>query len=56
VEDDEWPGRLVTMRNFGNVEKLRTDRRLVVGMTAEELNVDKKKMVKQILTNLNKEM
>jgi hypothetical protein len=53
VEDDERPGRPVTMKTDENVDKVRTmvrnDRRLSIGMIAEELNVDKE-TVRQILT------
>jgi hypothetical protein len=44
VEDDERPGRPVTMKTDENVDKVRTlvrnDRRLSIRMIAEELNVD----------------
>jgi orotate phosphoribosyltransferase-like protein len=53
VEDDERPGRPVTMKTDENVDKVRTlvrnDRRLSIGMIAEEFNVDKE-TVRQILT------
>jgi DNA-directed RNA polymerase sigma subunit (sigma70/sigma32) len=53
VEDDERPGRPVTMKTDKNVDKVRTlvrnDRRLSIRMIAEELNVDKE-TVRQILT------
>jgi orotate phosphoribosyltransferase-like protein len=53
VEDDERSGRPVTMKTDKNVDKVRTlvrnDRRLSIGMIAEELNVDKE-TVRQILT------
>jgi hypothetical protein len=53
VEDDERPGRPITMKTDENVDKVRTlvrnDRRLSIRMTAEELNVDKE-TVRQILT------
>jgi histone-lysine N-methyltransferase SETMAR len=53
VEDDERPGRPVTMKTDENVDKVRTlvrnDRRLSFRMLAEELNVDKE-TVRQILT------
>jgi hypothetical protein len=53
VEDDEQPGRPVTMKTDENVDKVRTlvrnDRRLSIRMIAEEWNVDKE-TVRQILT------
>jgi hypothetical protein len=53
VEDDERPGRPVTMKTDENVDKVRTlvrtDRRLSIRMIAEEFNVDKE-TVRQILT------
>jgi hypothetical protein len=53
VVDDERPRRPVTMKTDENVDKVRTlirnDRRLSIGMIAEELNVDKG-TVRQILT------
>jgi hypothetical protein len=53
VEDDERPGRPVTMKTDKNVDKERTlvrnDHRLSIRMTAEEFNVDKG-TVRQILT------
>jgi DNA-directed RNA polymerase sigma subunit (sigma70/sigma32) len=53
VEDDERPGRPVTMKLDENVGKVRTlvrnYRRLSIRMIAEELNVDKE-TVRQILT------
>jgi predicted transcriptional regulator len=52
VEDDERPGRPVTMKTDENVDKVRTlvrnDRRLSIRMIAEELNVDKE-TVRKIL-------
>jgi hypothetical protein len=53
VEDDERPGRPVTMKTDKNVDKVRTlvrnDRRLSIRMIAEELNVDKE-TARQIFT------
>jgi hypothetical protein len=53
VEDDERPGRLVTMKTDENVDKVRTlvrnDRRLSIRIVAEELNVHKE-TVGQIFT------
>jgi len=47
VEDDERPGRPVTMKTDENVENvvtlMRIDIRLGIRMTAEVLNMDKKK-------------
>jgi hypothetical protein len=60
VEDDERPGRPVTMKTDKNVDKVRTmvrnDHRISIRMIAEELNVDKE-TVRQILTeNLKKKV
>jgi len=53
VVDDKRPGRSVTIKTYENVEKVRTlvrtDPRLSIRMTAEELNVDKE-TVRQILS------
>jgi hypothetical protein len=53
VEDDERPGRPVSMKTDENVDKVRTlvrnDCHLSIRMIAEELNVDKE-TVRQILT------
>jgi predicted transcriptional regulator len=53
VEDDEQPGRPVTMETDENVDNVRTlvrnDHRLSIRMIAKELNVDKE-TVRQILT------
>jgi predicted transcriptional regulator len=53
VEDDERPGRPVTMKTDENVDKVRTlvrnDCRLSIRMIAEELNVAKE-TVRHILT------
>jgi hypothetical protein len=53
VEDDEQPGRPVTMKTDENVDKVRTlvrnDRRLSIRMIAGEFNVDKE-TVRQIKT------
>jgi hypothetical protein len=52
MEDDERPGRPVTMKTDENVDKVRTmvrnNHRLSIRMIAEELNVDKG-TVRQIL-------
>jgi hypothetical protein len=56
VEDDERPGRPVTMKTDENVEKVRTlvrnDRRLSIRMIAEELNVDKVTVIQILTENL----
>jgi hypothetical protein len=53
VEDEELPGRPVTMKHDENVDKVRTlvrnDHRLSIRMIAKEFNVEKE-TVRQILT------
>jgi hypothetical protein len=57
VEDDERPGRQVTMKTDENLENVRTivgkDRHIGIRMTTEELNLDKETVRQILTTNLN---